>query len=249
MSGSHKTSHMRRLLDLLELAVVSEDGPLSLTDISVQAHVPLSTTSRLLAQLVSWGFLLDNGSGQFVPGARLVRMSVMITAHLQSPDVLLRSTRALSAATGESVTAGLLIKDTMMIVARTESEHPLRSVNRVGELISPVTAALGKAVMSRLPQERQLKVLKAAGFDDAATQLQAIRDELTTAAEGRYAVDEGTFAAGLRCRAVAILDRHGMAVGGLSIGGPAARFTREAADAAIPLLLKEADRLSLNVTE
>ena len=154
LTGSPKTSYMGRILDILEMAAVSPDGPMTLTEIASQAHVPLSTTSRLLAQLEEWGFLIGNDAGRYVPGGRLVRMSVSVASQLHSPQHLLEATKALAEATGESVTGGLIVGTKMFIVARTESEHPLRAVNRIGELISPVHAALGKAVMSRLSERK-----------------------------------------------------------------------------------------------
>ncbi|ALE07415.1 hypothetical protein AL755_21220 [Arthrobacter sp. ERGS1:01] len=235
---------MGRILDILELATVSPDGPLTLSEIAAQAHVPLSTTSRLLAQLEEWGFLTGNDAGRYEPGGRLVRMSVTVAAQLHSPAHLLEATKSLAAATGESVTGGLIVGTKMIIVARTESEHPLRAVNRIGELISPVRAALGKAVMSRQSEEQQLELLRGAGYGDPAAELANLSDELEEVRRVGYAVDEETFAPGLRCRAAPILGVDGRAIGGLSIGGPASRFTREIAADTIAMLFEQTQLLS-----
>lgn len=238
---------MGRILDLLELAVISSSGPLTLTEISQQSGVPLSTASRLLKQLEEWSFLIDDGDGRFLPGGRMTRMAVMVNAQLHTPARLTAVTKTLSETTGESVTGGLLVGETMIIVARTESEHPLRAVNRVGEHISPVQAALGKAVMSRLPEARQLSLLRAAGYDDPEAQLIRLEQELLEAREAGFAIDEETFAPGLRCRAAPIIGPDGSAVGGLSIGGPTARYTAAEAERTVPLLLEQTKLLSAEI--
>jgi IclR family acetate operon transcriptional repressor len=247
LSGSGGSSYLERLLNLLEVAIVAENAPLTLTEISQRAQVPLSTASRLVSQLVSWDFLADGGASRFIAGSRLVRMSLTVSEGLHSVDALARATRTLSAVTGESVTAGLLVGNTLLIVARTESHNSLRAVNRIGENISPTFSALGKAMLSRMPEEKQLQLVRSEVGDRADSVLFGLRKELSAAMVDGYAVDEETYAVGLRCRAAAVIARDGTAIGGISIGGPAARFTHELADAAVPHLLVETASLSADI--
>jgi IclR family acetate operon transcriptional repressor len=174
-------------------------------------------------------------------------MSLSVSEGLHSVDALARATRTLCAVTGESVTAGLLIGSTLLIVARTESNNSLRAVNRIGEIISPTYSALGKAMLSRMPEEKQLQLVHAEVGDRADSVLFGLRKELDDAVLSGYAVDEETYAVGLRCRAAAVIARDGTAIGGISIGGPAARFTRELADEAIAPLLVATAELSADV--
>jgi DNA-binding IclR family transcriptional regulator len=237
-------SYLERLLNLLEVAIIAKDAPLNLTEISQLAQVPLSTASRLIGQLVSWDFLEGRPGGRYVAGSRLVRMSITVGEGLHSTEALASATRTLSALTGESVTAGLLVGSTILIVARTESQNSLRAVNRIGEIIPPSISALGKAMLSRMPEDDQLRLLNQEVGERSESVLLEIGGELEQAATSGFAVDEETFAVGLRCRAAAVIGRDGRAIAGLSIGGPAARFTQENAAAAIPALLSETARLS-----
>lgn len=236
---------MERLLDVLEATIGTNGTPQTVTEISQATGVPLSTTWRLVSQLASWQFLADCGGGRYAAGPRLVRMSINVTENLHSREALSRATGALSIATGESVTAGLLVGDSLVIVARTESDESLRAVNRIGEVVSPSTSAMGKAILSRLPRERQLAVLRAEVGDRAEDVLDDLAGELAQAHAEGFAVDEETYAVGLRCRAAAVIGLAGHAVAGLSIAGPAARFTPALADQAVTPLLLEAERLSV----
>lgn len=233
-------SYMGRILNLLETSVTADGAPLTLSELAAAADAPLSTVSRLVAQLVVWGFLDETAAHRFVPGRRMVAMATAVSEHLYSNDRLQQATRLLTGVTGESTTAGRIVGNSMYIIARTESEQPLRAVNRIGEFIRPESSALGKAIMSRLPRSRQLALLGGAGVEDPEAVLDAMQPELAEALHRGYAVDEETYAVGLRCRAAAVVGPDGVAVAGLSISGPAARFTRELADGAVEALRQEA---------
>ncbi|PFG29945.1 IclR family transcriptional regulator [Paramicrobacterium agarici] len=244
LSGSPKPSYMGRILDVLELAVISDDAPLTMTEISERARVPISTTSRLIKNLEEWDFLVQDGHGKYLPGGRVVRMAVVVSAQLHTPQRIEAATTRITQATGESVTGGLIIGDRVVIVARTESEHPLRAVHRVGEQVSPTASALGKAILSRSSEQRKRELAAAWERDDDSPSLEELDSELQQALEDGYTKDEETFAPGLRCRAVPIIGQDGMAVGAVSVAGPAARFRPEIADEAAQLLMNEASALS-----
>lgn len=243
-NGESRTSYLGRLLDVLDVAVTHERVPLQMTDIAAAAGVPTSTASRLVALLVERGFLVALPGSGYVAGPRMLHVAVHALDQVHDADRLKAAVEELSERTGESVSAGLLVGDEIVLVARKEPEKSLRAVARLGDIIAPHTSAMGKAMLARLPAERQEAVLRAAVGDDALEVLREMRPELAAARADGYAVDEETYTVGLRCRAAPLLDRDGHAVGGISIAGPSARFTRESATAFLPDLLAEADRLS-----
>ncbi|MFE9206582.1 IclR family transcriptional regulator [Micromonospora sp. NPDC007230] len=240
MADTKSPSYMGRILNLLETSVVAEGAPLTLTELAAVAGAPLSTVSRLTAQLIEWGFLDETDGQRFVPGRRLVAMAVAVSEHLYSNDRFQQAARLLAGLTGESTTAGRIVGNNMYIIARTDSEQPLRAVSRIGERIPPERSALGKAVLSHLPRARQLGLLAGAALEDPEAVLEAMQPELEEARRVGYAVDEETYDIGLRCRAAAVIGPDGEAVAGLSISGPAARFTYELAEESVAALCREA---------
>jgi IclR family acetate operon transcriptional repressor len=246
VSGSEsRTSYLARLLDVMDIAVTHDRAPLQLGEIATAAGVPVSTASRLVALLVERGFLVQVAKSGYAAGPRLLHMALHTLDQMHEADRLKTAVDVLAEATGESASAGLLVGNEIVLVARREPEHSLRAVARVGDVITPHTSAMGKAILSMLPAERQATVLRTAVGDQAAEVLGEVEAELAAARSAGFAVDEESYAVGLRCRAAAILDRSGHSVGGISIAGPAARFTRESANACVPTLLAEARRLSL----
>lgn len=242
MNGNR--SYLGRLLDVLEFVADQPDAA-TLTDVVAGTGVPTSTASRLLGLLTERGYLQRGADGTHTLGPRLAHLGLRTVAHLRGTQRLEEATRELLASTGESASAGLLLGAELVLVARHEPTHPLRVVARVGDIIAPHTSAMGKAVLANLPASRQLEVLAAAVGEDKAASLRAdLADELAAVRDDGYAIDEQTYAVGQRCRATALLDHHGHAIGGVSIAGPAARFTLEAAEAALPELTEVASRLS-----
>lgn len=243
-SAENSSSYLARLLDLLELAVSDEGATMSLSEFASQVGMPVSTASRLLAQLRSWDFLIEVDGGRTSPGPRLISMSAAVARSAYGDARLMAATRALTNATGESATVGRVIGDRLIIVARSESPRPLRAVNRTGEVVPAGRSAMGKAVLSVLPEDRQLDFLRADGASDPHATLESLRAELYEAAQRGYAVDEETLTPALRCRAVAVLGWDGAPVAALSVGGPTIRFTPEVADESVAALRAQARELS-----
>jgi IclR family acetate operon transcriptional repressor len=243
-STAQSPSYMGRMLDLLELAVTDPASPFTLSELADRAGIPQSTASRLLGQLTSWGFLTEGAGARHAPGPRLVGMSAAVAEWMHGDRRLTEATRALSAATGESATAGRVVGERIVIVARTESRRALRAVNRTGEVVPASRSAIGKAILSGLPRPRQLDLLRAEGVAEPARTLDGLADELAEARERGYAVDEENLSVGLRCRAMAIPGWDGPPVAALSVGGPTARFTAEVADGSVRALRTEISRLN-----
>ncbi len=238
-------SYLRRLLDLLVIAVTDSRGPMQLTELAHLAQIPLSTASRLAGLLVDMDMLRVMPDGRIDVGPELVHLAVKAMDRVNGDSQQRAAVAALAKATGESASAGLLIGDAIVLVARDEPAHSLRAVAHVGDIISPHTSAMGKAILARLDAERRLAVLRRAAPDEAEELSRRLDSELAEVRQAGYAIDEEMFAVGLRCRAAALLDGSGQAYGGISVGGPASRFTYEQATQSLPQLLAIAAELSL----
>lgn len=245
-NAAGRVSYLGRLLDVLELVGAEHERPLGLTEITQQTGIPLSTVSRLLALLSERHFVRRLPSGRYTPGPALFQIALRGLAGLGDIESLEATVRSISRATGESASAGLLIDDQIVLVARRESEHLLRIATRVGDVVQPHVSAMGKAVLAHLEPARRLELLAAAVGPEADGILRWLTPELDRIRADGFACDEATFVAGLRCRAAPIIGYGGAAIGAISVAGPASRFTLAAAEAAIPKLLAETAALSLD---
>jgi IclR family transcriptional regulator, acetate operon repressor len=237
-------SYLRRLLHFLSVALSDGANARGLTEIAREAGIPLSTASRLASLLTESEMLRILPSGGYGPGAELIRIAGNALVSLRGDLHIQTVVRSLSEASFESASAGMLVGDVIVLIAREEPEHSLRAVARVGDSISPHTSAMGKAILANLSAQRRLAVLRNAVGPDAGRIEEELASELEAIKIQGYALDEETYSPGLRCRAAAFLDEDGLAVGGISVAGPAARFSFAKATECLPLLQSMVGELS-----
>jgi IclR family acetate operon transcriptional repressor len=236
-------SYLSRCLGLLECLSAAPHEGLTLSELAGRAGMPVSTASRL-AQLLEereLAFRLPNR--RFVPGSALLMLGLRSLRRLPA-ERYGDAVRGLWEASGESVSVGLVMGDEIVLVARHESQHRLRVVAAVGDVIPPHRSAMGKAVLAHVGAARRHGLLAAAVGAEAGAVALELEDELERTALEGFARDEEVFAVGLRCIAAPLLGADGEAVGAVSIAGPTARFPREVADAFVPALLEQTRALS-----
>jgi DNA-binding IclR family transcriptional regulator len=236
-----RAGYLARLLDLI--CLVADQPGLSLGEVSRRAGLPLSTASRLVGLLSERGFVRRDGGSGLVAGPSLERVGLRALQRITAIGRFDEHVARLASSFGESVSLGLIDFGRIVLVARRESDHALRMVARVGDIIPPHTSAMGKALLAFMPPERALELLASATPDPAAV-LARLGTELEWVREQGYARDEGEFAVGLRCVAAPFFRAGGEPAGAISIAGPSARFTEEQAAAAVRPLLAEVGSIS-----
>ncbi len=240
-AASESVSYLGRVLDLVDLVAAAPSEGLSLSELASQCGIPVSTASRLSSLLEERGFASRRADKRFVPGPALVTLGLRSLRLL--PTEHYRTVIAeLGRSTGESVSVGMLFGDEIVLVARHESEHRLRVVATIGDVIAPHRSAMGKAILAHVSEQCRTEILQralGAGAEQAADEL---AEELALAASEGFARDEEVFAVGLRCIAAPLLGPDGEAQGAMSIAGPSSRFSREMAVECVPALLEGARR-------
>ncbi len=230
-------SYLGRILDVLDL-VVNAEGPISATGVAATGGMPPSTVFRLTGLLADRGLIERQPSGLLTPGSHLVRLGLRALTRAGGGAHLEAAVRHIAADIPESISAGLLIGEEIVLVARHEPDFALRIVAAVGDVVTPQTSAMGKAVLAFLPPERQLRVLaRAVGRENAEELLQLLGEELLEVRRRGFARDEETYAIGQRCRAIPLLDPSTGAYGALSVAGPTARFQYAQAEEGVRVLL------------
>lgn len=242
-NGLPRISYLGRFLDLVQVVAAAPDPGLTLSELAAQGGVPPSTVSRLARLLEEHGLVRRLPDKRYVPGPSLLALGLRSLRRLPA-DRFNDAVQTLVDLTGESVSVGILLGDEITLVARRESTHALRYVASVGDVIAPHRSAMGKVVLAYAALERCDRILREAVGEDAEAVRADLADELAETLETGIALDEESFAVGLRCVAAPILGGDGSAVGAVSISGPSARFTRDLAEGFVPALREQAHRLS-----
>lgn len=149
-----------------------------------------------------------------------------------SPGALLAEARPrlreLRDAFGETVNLGVLIDDRVLYLDILESDQGLRTTVVVGSHDDVHSTALGKAMLSKLPDAEVRRTLSGSDLraktTETITSADGVMADLETIRNRGYALDDEENETGARCVAAAVTDHAGFPVAALSVSGPAWRL-------------------------
>jgi len=221
---------LQKALDVLE--VLAERDDLGLSELSARTGVSKASTYRVLSTLEARGFVSkDPETRKYSPGVKLVAMSCAVVARVDLVAAARPYVVDLQAAFDETVNVGILANGEVLYVDILESAQGLRMAAAVGARNALHCTALGKAILSAIPNSEARELLTAyrrvAATPKTIVGLEALMDDLAVVAERGYAVDDEENEVGARCVGVPIRDLAGRAVGAISISGPVARIPLE----------------------
>src|SRR5260370_40696718 len=122
----------------------------------------------------------------------------------------------------------------------------MRMFTEPGRRVDPHCTAVGKAMLSQLPDEQERGILRRNGMpsktDNTITDQDLLVAHLGVIRRQGHAVDEGEQEVGVRCVAVAIPDAPTLAT--ISVSGPQARMGEDAIRTIVPDLHRVAADLA-----
>ena len=134
----------------------------------------------------------------------------------------------LSRRTGEGTSLAILRDGVVTIVAKRESEGPVRVVQEVGARRPIYCTAVGKTLAAWLPGHELDGIIARTVFERKTartiTTLAAFRRELAHIRTTGFAVDNEEHIAGIRCIATPVRDHSGEVRASLCVVGPTSRI-------------------------
>lgn len=219
-----------RIFELIEVLAAHPAGA-SLQRLAEDAHLPKSTTHRLLGSLVSLGYAAQDGeTGKYRLTLKMFEISSGIVNSMDVMSVAKVHLERLAQRTGEAV--HLVIRDAQDIVYIYKTESgPMRMSSRVG-LRSPLyCTGVGKAILATLTEEEVEDVWRHSSPQKltvrTVTDLPALCAQLNEVRACGYAIDDEENELGIRCVALAIPGPGGKADSAFSISGLAPYMTPE----------------------
>ena len=150
-------------------------------------------------------------------------------------------------------TVNLAVQDDGMAVylAQVECRQMMRAFARPGSRVPLHCSAVGKAMLSAVPDKTLSKILHQRGMPrltvKTITTPSALRADLERTRNAGHAVDDEEHAIGLRCIAAPIFDETGDVVAALSASGPMARIVDERVAQLGALVLEAAQAISVDM--
>ncbi len=232
-----------RALGLLEAVA---DGIYSLEDLSAAAGLTRSTTHRLLSTLTRAGYLRHEPRAGYLLGPRLIELGFKAHGQLHLPSLARPHLARLAQVSQETVHLGVLDGADVVYLDKVQGTRGLQMASCIGGRAPAQATALGKAILSALPETEWLAHLipNLQRTPNTVTDPQRFQEELARVAARGYALDLEENEPGIRCIAAPIRDGGGRAVAAVSISSAVIYLTDERMAELIPCVVETAQRIS-----
>lgn len=215
------------------------DGPqryMTLADIARAADLDRSATQRLVYTLETLGYLKRiEGTRNYGLTSKVLQFS---HSYLKANDLIDRASPYLldiSRNLGETCNLHELDGHEIVFVARFPGQHLINVDIVIGSRLPTFFTASGTAILSALPEEERLDLLKRTPMERltpfTVTDPKALLERVRIAAQRGYAVIMNETVMGDISVAAPIIDEHGRAVAAINISVPTTRWTEERAEA------------------
>jgi len=217
------------------------EKPRRIAEIADFLSVHHSTALRFLHTLRNHGFVHELPDHRYRLGAAMFRLGFQALDGLELRSLARPAMEGLGTTTGETVHLGALEDGDIVYIEKVESQHPVRTVSRIGAIATLHCAAVSKAILAFLP-EAELNTLLASHeltkrTDHTLTTRKALEADLVLTRERGYALDDEENEPGIHCVSAPIFSGDGEVAGSMSVSTPISRIDRDALLGFVPDLL------------
>lgn len=215
---------LNKAFDLLD--VLEQEGPLTLTELSLRAGTNKVTVLRILANLEARGYVERDDAGRYYLGTRLLQLGLRKSAATDLRAIAHPALRELRDRFDETVNLGIPAGAGILYIDILESSLGLRMAATVGARDDIHSTAIGKAIASNWdrPQQERIGLLQPK-TPHTITSADVLERELNAVRVRGYSVDDEENQTGARCIGAPVFDYSGECVGAISVSGPTIRMT------------------------
>lgn len=230
------------------------EGPASLEQAAARIGVHKSTALRLLRTLQEHGFVHRQPDHRYRLGGRLFGLAQQALEGIDIRQVAAPYLASLSERYGHTVQLSVLEDDgTVLHLDRVEGRHP-GAAGRIGTRAPAAATAVGRVLLSDLPEERLAALLSEFGRRPAGPGTagggagpsgEALQTELAAVRRQGWSVDQGDHLAAVHCIAAPIMGAEGRSIAACSLSAPARTTPAAELSRLLPELLCTAEAISL----
>jgi DNA-binding IclR family transcriptional regulator len=219
---------LHKTIDILDALRHAPDG-MSLAGLSAQSGMPKPTVYRILVTLESRGYLERAADASY----RISRKLFEEPRDSTFEQRLVRAARPvmekLAVTCKETLNLGVLDGGEVLVIETVESQQAVRMSSKIGNRRYPHSTALGKILLSDLPEREVLRLIRSKGMP-RFTSSTIVREkdlivELERVRTQGYALDNMENEPDGRCIAGPVMNEQRKVIASLSISGPVPRMT------------------------
>ena len=226
MDERYRVQSLGRALDLIELIAARGKDGARLTDLARELGMSKAAVYALLQTLLARGFLSDFSEGpnrRYRLGLALARLGDMAISNIALADVAMPELRKLTAELGMTSRLAILDEGRAVVVGRVDAPGAIRFDAALGRRELPHCSAVGKALLSALPNEEAQRILESGPLPKRTprtiTAVPQLMKELALSQERGYAIDDEEDTEGVACIGSCVYSRGGGVAGAISITG------------------------------
>lgn len=228
---SEKATAAEKTLEIL-LAFQNENRPMGTSEISRKLGFHKATTSRILLTLAEYGFLSQNHkTKKFALGAKVYELGMQIAE--ASINTIVRAALPLISELRDQLDETIVLEiwsgNRTVVAYSEESARPLKVTGPVGTPSPPVHVTAGaKAILAYADTTQIDAALKGEltrYTQNTITDLEQLKQRLSTYKNQGFATDEEEFDEGISAVGMPIFDHTGEAVAAIVVLIPSTRFT------------------------
>ncbi|HEJ7024200.1 DNA-binding transcriptional regulator KdgR [Serratia nevei] len=231
------------------LQALGDEREIGITELSQRVMMSKSTVYRFLQTMKALGYVSQEGETEKY--ALTLKLFELGAKSLQNVD-LIRSAdvqmRELSNRTRETIHLGALDEDGIVYIHKIDAMYNLRMYSRIGRRNPLHSTAIGKVLLAWRERDEVAQILSQIEFtrstEHTLTSAAELLPVLERVREQGYGEDAEEQEVGIRCIAVPVFDRFGVAIAGLSLSFPTLRFSEAAREEYVALLHVAARRIS-----
>jgi len=239
------TQSLTRALLLLELVADIHD----LDGLIKETGLTRSTIYRLLTTLVEYGYIRHVPYTGYYLGPRLIELGFKVYENLHLPVLARPFLEKLAQQTQETVHMAVLNGNTITYIEKVVGSRQLQMASTIG-MVSPVqSTALGKCLISRLPENTWYKYFDASFKKTPATitDYDEFVSTIRKVSQDGFAFDCEENEVGIMCIASPVFDVKGSVVASISISGATVYYTQDNIESHRNLVVETAKLISMEL--
>lgn len=219
-----------------------------LSAIARETGLPISTTHRVLQELVSLGWVGEDEDRDYLPGPRLLALAGRASDDSDIARTGRPALRRLCERTGYTVHFAVRHGDEAVYVDKLDGRRAYRMRSRVGLSLPLHSTAIGKAVLAYLPDEDVRAIAGRTGLPrrtpNTITEVSALLRHLDQVRRERFACDDEENELHTRCVGAVVVDHRDVPVGAVSLSSLAFDLDRRQVRRFAPLVIRTAEEVS-----
>jgi IclR family acetate operon transcriptional repressor len=222
---------------------------MTLNELSDKLGIPKPTLFRLLQVLVESGFVERAPSpDSYTLGVSALELGSIYLSGIRVPAVAQPILDRLAEGTGETAVLGVLQLDHVLILAMAQGHQEINIQTTVGARYDPYSTALGKALMTGLSIEVQMRIVERLSpvvrTDRTITDPSRLLADIARATSTGLAIEDEERERGIFGLAAPVRGRVKSVVAAIGIMAPRFRLEDSDVETLKPLLVAAAEELS-----